>query len=617
VPCAKGITLGDISAPEILAMYQHRRQLRAPIIEKQEKVRNLYDNQTDVLLPDMGRSEKPAVPNLLKQGIDQSGARIAGGPPTLFCPPRNTKKREQDAATTRRKALLGLWEMNRLFNVLNHTRARYLVGYSCAPVTIDWDRKMQIPRWNLRDPIGCFPTPNSDLGNFTPDDVIFVYSKTRQWVIDNYGDQAATLWPRGQTKPDAKVTILEYENAEWCVTIAAQDSGPGVATPIVGSNAVVLEKYPNRAGICRAVVPNLFSLNAAAGQFDGIIPMYGMQAELMALAVLAAKKGIFPDLALVGEGGNDPELIDDQWYDGHTGRINRIRNGNLEVVQMAPGYQTNPMIDRIERSARVESSIPAEWGGESTTGIRTGRRGDAVISAAVDFTMQEAQELIAAATQEENKRAIAVWKAHAGNAPASFYVNWRGTNENIEFVPNEVFTTDENLVYFAHAGQDTQQVTVMVGQLLGLGTVSQRWARENLPVIEDADAVEDQIVAEKVRDALMGGFLMRVQSGEVSLADAAWFAQQVKQNKLDPEDAMIALDERVKQRQASSGAPGAPDGPVQPGTPEAQAGLAAGTAAEGQALPPTVPQPTDALTAASGLMNRLRQVSRPVASGAA
>ena len=62
-------------------------------------------------------------------------------------------------------------------------------------------------------------------------------------------------------------------------------------TLIVGnSTCELLEKYPNKAGICRSVIPNLFSLDAPAGQFDGIIPMYAMQAELMALAVIAAQK---------------------------------------------------------------------------------------------------------------------------------------------------------------------------------------------------------------------------------------------------------------------------------------------------------------------------------------
>lgn len=598
---------------DILQKYNHRRMLRTPILQQQTAVRDLYNSDVEVPLPDMGRIEKPATPNLLKQGVDQQAARIASTIPTLHCPPRNAKKREQDAAEIRRKALLGLWEMNHVFDLIAPRRARHLVAYSCAPVSIGWNRTRGIPSWHMRDPLATFPTPSADVDKITPDDVIFTYTKTRQWVQQKYPDQYERMFGYRAIKPDERVTILEYNDATETVVVCAADTSPGTRTPVVGNSyAEILERIPNRAGMCTAVIPSLFTLDRIQGQFDGIIGMYGMQARLMALAVIAEEKRVFPDLVMIGQNGQEPKLLGDVWKDGRTGEINTIIDGAFQEVNSQGSQSTGVIMDRIERSARLSAGIPSEYGGESGSNIRTGRRGDAVLSAVVDFPIQEAQRALAASYQEENKRAIAALKGYAGSRSNSYYVNWRGTAENISYVPNDVFTTDENLVYFAHAGSDAQQVTVMVGQLRGLELVSAEWARENLPVIDDPQKEKDRIVSEKVNDALLAAFLQKTQDGTVALEDAAWFAQQITDNKLEPAEAMIQLNRRVQERQASAGPVGAPDGPVMPGTPEAQAGLAAGTPAELQAMPPSLAGPTDNLSAAASLMNRLRQVSRPV-----
>ncbi|NCV60837.1 MAG: hypothetical protein EBW52_05455, partial [Betaproteobacteria bacterium] len=44
--------------------------------------------------------------------------------------------------------------------------------------------------------------------------------------------------------------------------------------------------------------------------------------------------------------------------------------------QINPGYKTDTALDRLERQERLEGSIPAEFGGESASNIRTGRRGE-------------------------------------------------------------------------------------------------------------------------------------------------------------------------------------------------------------------------------------------------
>ena len=135
------------------------------------------------------------------------------------------------------------------------------------------------------------------------------------------------------------------------------------------------------------------NLDHAQGQFDGILGMYQMQARLMALEVIAVQKGVFPDTWLVGRAGETPQIVNPA--DGLTGEVGVVRGGDLKDMALQPGYMTNPAIDRLERAQRLTAGIPSEFGGESTTNIRTGRRGDAVLSAVVDFPVQEAQRIMA------------------------------------------------------------------------------------------------------------------------------------------------------------------------------------------------------------------------------
>jgi len=121
------------------------------------------------------------------------------------------------------------------------------------------------------------------------------------------------------------------------------------------------------------------------------------------------KKGIFPDTYLVSRPGETGRFLDGP-HDGRTGMVNVIAGGDIKEVVSSPGYLTNPTIDRLERNQRVTAGIPAEFGGEAGSNIRTGRRGDAVLSAVIDYPVAEAQETFGFALQEENEVAIELCK---------------------------------------------------------------------------------------------------------------------------------------------------------------------------------------------------------------
>jgi hypothetical protein len=606
-----------ISAEQICSQFHYRWMVRSPVLQAMQRVKNQYNGDVVVPLPDMDRTEFPAVANLLKKGVDQKAARIASTSPTLFCPPRDmTKKREVDAGEKRRKALLGWWAMNELTDIKAARRARHLIGYAAAPVNLRWDRIRGIPVWDVLDPLNTFPAPDRDPDCMTPTDTIFTYARSRKWLHDTYPVQAEALFRYRAARPDEKIVLLEYIDDTERVIVGTNESAFAETTstiPFGSQPAVVLERIPNRAGMCTAVTPGMVSLDRPAGDFDGMIGMYQMSARLMALEVIKAEKDVFPDLVMLGhEGGQEPRLVGGKWKDGRTGEINVVLDGSIEAITGSPQMMAAQALDRLERAQRLDGGVPQELGGESTSNIRTGRRGDAVLSAALDFPLGEAQKLFASSYQKENKVAVALAKGYAGSRPTSIYVNWKGARGDIEFVPNELFTTDQNIVTFAHAGADLQGVTIMAGQLLGADVVSEQWVREILPIIDDPELEKDRIVAQKLDAALLTSLQQKAQSGEMAFEDLAWFNQQVKTNQMELDEAAIALNKRVQDRQASSGPVGSATGPQLAGTPGAQPGLAAGTPAAAQATPPTVPQPGQSQDNLASVMQNIRSLARPV-----
>ena len=220
-----------------------------------------------------------------------------------------------------------------------------------------------------------------------------------------------------------------------------------------------MERIPNRTGICPAVVPGRITLDRQQGQFDGLVGMYQMQAKLMALEVIAVERGIFPDTYLVSRPGETAKFISGP-YDGRTGMVNVIAGGDLREAGLQQGVGPQNTIDRLERNMRITSGIPAEFGGESNTNIRTGKRGDAILSAVVDFPVQEAQELLAESLSEENKRAIAIAKTYFGDERRSFYVSFAGAKGHVDYVPNKDFESDDNVVTYSYAGSDANSLVV-------------------------------------------------------------------------------------------------------------------------------------------------------------
>lgn len=600
-----------------------RRKGRGPVIEQMRLLRDHYQADVVVALPEMDRSEKAAVANLIKTGLDQTARRIASTPPMLWFPPVDeASDRSKTRADIRRRATLGWWEANRVGLKLRR-RAQHLIGYSCAPVLIRPDRKRKIPQWLLRDPLSTYPAPSADPDELVPDDCIFTYTRTRAWVMRAYPDAYRMLLrrPDDQCRPDDQVTMVEYVDADCtilCIGSANLDNGfvstsdrPRIDVPMApdgrrphGAYSLVeVERIRNRGELCPVVIPGLVTLGRPMGQFDSSLPMYSMQAKLQALEIIAVEKAIYPDAYLISRAGEQAKFISGP-HDGRSGEVNIVEGGVIEYVNGQPGPLTNTTIDRLERNQRITSGVAAEFGGESPTNVRTGKRGDAVMSAQVDFGVQEAQELLAASLVEENKAAIAIAKGFFGSARKSFYVSWKDAAGHVDYVPNKDFESDANVVMFPHAGADAAGLAIGIGQRIGMGLMSAETGQELDPWITDPKREKQRVAVEALDKAMLGAITTQANSGQIPAHDVARMKKLILTG-MAPEDALEQVQHEAQERQASSGEVGAPDGPVPEGAPEAQPGLAApGMGAE----QPTIGPPPEA---GHNLMNLLTQLRGP------
>jgi hypothetical protein len=582
------------SAEEIVALYTERKQSRGKILAAMRDLRDHYNADVIVPLPEMDRSERPAIANLIRSGIDQVSQRVASVQPDVYYPPlRPGQDLSEKRSQTRRRATLGWWEQNNI-PIKMRFRARHLIGYASSPVALRYDGDRHIPTWQVRNPLSAYPSPH-DRDHITPANIIYGYTRSLGWLAARYPQYLPTFTTGSNSSPDGAIEILEYNDDQETVLLAYAEITPDRNHPFEPAQPstqriATLERIPNRAGLCLSVVPGAITLDRPMSAFDGVLGMYQAQAKLMALEMIAVDRATFPDMYLVGRPNETPVFVEGP-HDGRTGMVNIVTGGDVRETTAQPNLQTGQIIDRLERNTRVTAGVPAEFGGESPSNVRTGRRGDAVMSAVVDFPVQEAQEMLSASMQEENVRAVALVKAYDPNRPMQFYVSWRGGQGNVNYVPSKDFESDRNIVSYPQSGTDVNGLTVMIGQLAGLGLLSKFGAAMMHPAIADPQEEHERVVAEQLEQALLAGLSAQAQQGTLPPTDLARIATLVRTDKADLFAAVNKAHEEAQARQAPVDNQGQPQGAI-PGSPPTQPGIAQpGQGAEQPPQGPVGPPP--------------------------
>jgi hypothetical protein len=581
------------SLDDIVELYHQRRLAAGPVHEQMRRVRDLANGDVVVPLNELDRNAKTNVANLLVQGLDQMSMRVSSTMPSPFFPPvKEGSENSKKLARMRKRALLSFWDENKMQMKLRH-RARHLLAYSQSPVFIKPDFGTLTPKWVVRNPLDTFAAPLQD-GEVVPENCIFTSKVTANYLLKNYGELVADQLRFGRVDSDSRYTLLEYvcDDSMQLIVLGAEDNPELNASERAGLQAILLEAIPNRTGMPLAVVPRRITLDKPRGQFDGVLGMYYTRARLQALTEIAIERGIFPEEYLIARPGENPEIM--QLADGKAGILGVVKGGDIQQLQLNPGYKTDTALDRLERQERLEGAIPAEFGGESATNIRTGRRGEAVLSATVDYRVQEAQEVFANSLLHEDKIAIAIEKAYWGDQQKFFFIPSRSSVGQESYVGNKVWQTDFHYVAYSAAGSDVNSLIIGLGQRLGVGLMSKESAREADPLISDPDLEHDRIIAEGVEAALLSSIQQQAANpeGPYQPDDLAYLVKLVVENDEPLFDAVRKTDERARERQAEA---------MPMGSPETMPGLAMpGMGAQAPVAGPQGPPPLEALLAQLG-----------------
>ncbi len=590
---------------QVVAFYQQRLRHYQPLHARMQTVANIYDGNVTVPLPDMERNEASSVPNLLAVGVDQTAGRIASVIPAInFASMRPGVRKYDRRAADAARAVGGWWQLDRVSNQLKQ-RARHLITYAMSPNMMRWDPKTHRPHWEWRDPRTTYPSIDLLPGSVAPTDCIFAYKRSVAYLREcGYGTAVTALTQDPNTNNDTLVLLIEYVDCDETILVAAgwkttweQASYSGNGQGLV---AVELERFPNPTGMCPVTLPTRIALNGPMGQFDTMVPMYYTQARLMALEVIAIEKDIYPDTYLESRQG-EIGRFDAGPFDGRTGKVNIVSGGVIRNVQSQPGYMTPQAIDRLERNQRVTAGIPQELGGESGSGIRTGRRGDAVLGAAIDFPIAEAQELFAYALERENEIGMALAKQYDGTASRTIYVGTGNTNKPVTYIADETFENTEHTVSYPVTGVDVNTLNIQVGQLLGQKMMSVRTAQTLSPLISDPEGEHDQIIAEGLESALLLSIEQGVQNQQIPPLTLARIKSLVQNDKMELAEAMVKVAaDAAKEQQAQNPAPTPDEAVAQAGAAPTLQGLAGG-----------IPNPNQDQPGLGNLSNLMAQLRRP------
>ena len=583
-----------LSVEQVVELYNQRLKKAGPLHAQMRRIKDLANGDIIVPLNELDKNSKTSVANLLVQGLDQMAMRVTSTMPQPFFPlTKMGSERAKNNARQRKQAMLAIWDDNRM-NIKMRRRARHMLAYSSAPVIIKPNFGKLMPQWTVRNPLDTFAAPVDDKDDMIPENCIFTFKVTASYLIQTYGQELIDKLRMGNVDADSRYTMLEYVGADslQLIVLGAENDVEYSAHQPGGVNSLGLEAIPNRTGMPLAIIPNRITLDKARGQFDGILGMYYTRARLQALTEIAIERGIFPEEYLVARQGENPEIL--QVADGKNGQIGVVKGGDIQQLQLNPGYKTDTALDRLERQERLEGAIPAEFGGESGSNIRTGRRGDSVLSATVDYRVQEAQTVFEYSMVEEDKIAIAIEKAYWGNTEKSFYIPGRSAAGMSVYVPNQLWTNDFHYVTYSSAGSDVNGLIVGLGQRLGTGLISKESAREIDPLVQDPDLEHDRIIQEGIESALLSSIQQQAvdPNGPYQPEDLAYLTRLVVEQNLPLFEAVKRTDQRARDRQAAL---------VPAGAPEAMPGLAPqGMGAESPEQAPPGGEGLDALLAQIG-----------------
>ncbi len=558
---------------------------RAEIIRYMQEIKEHYEGEWVLPLTDVEGEprSRQMTASLITDTVDSLGMRAASTRYVVSTPQIGNTDTAAERVRTRRRLLAATYHDNR-WQLKLRRFYRHMCAYDTASIVVHPDMRSERIGLEVRDPLFTYPEPTAMKNDRAPEYVAFIERRSGTWLRLAFpGVREENGGPITDVDENEQWDILEWHDTDQIVfglLGPRHREGQHISARYqerYGSPSIQLgPAVPNLAGGCLAVTPQEVSLHTIGNRLNSLLGAVEQYAKLMALEVVAQEKAIFPDAFVIPQDGQTPAILNGEWKDGRTGEMNML-SGVRQVGQInqTPDARTQAMIDRIERNVRVSSGLNPQMGGESFGSLRTGRALDSMMASSVDPRIQELHEVTESWMPWVNQRIFQAYKGYFGSKSFSMYSGWPGDKGEVRFTPDKDIDTVENTVSYAIPGSDTVQLTQILGSMLGAGAISEEAFRRIHPWIDDADAMQDQIVEEQVFQAILTAMQQQIASGQLPMVMGVELYEMVKGGQSLTE-AFIEIDERIRQQQAEAAAQAQQQ--AEP-DPLAQLGIAAGPAA--------------------------------------
>lgn len=590
------------------ATIHHRRLLDTDVKKQMQEAAERYNHAVVFPLPDVeGEPEFPAIAaSIIADSIDGFATKANDTLPSITAPavdPLVDGHRKR--ANLRRHAWSATWSESRL--PLHTARTyRQLFGYGtfcmvAEPVHHHGGREVMRARLETRDPLLSYPEPMANDEIRAPLDIGWVYGRSPEWIINRYPE--ATQMIRDNTSADDDLwDILEWMDGEVIMIgilgrrasqsyYRRHDSASMYSA--IGDQPIdqsfLLKAYPNRAGMVTAVCPQAVTLDRLVSAISRIVPTTDLMNKLAALNFFSAEKGVFPDLAILGENGQTPEIEGGVWRDGRSGEANLVSGARaIEQLNSQPSPAAQAQLSDLERIARMSTGNPSVFQGEVTGSIRSGQTINQLAGYSVDPRLTEAHRIMGYTLEVLNEAVAAIEEGYWPNRKYTVFAGWPGSNRHVSYVPSKIWDeTKASVVTYPMPGMDAQNATIAIASLNQARMLSRRTGMNKHPLVDDAEAEELNMVEESLDDAIVMTAVQLVSSGQLAWTDLGVIRSKVRTGMMI-EDAIAEAQKEAQERQATA-APEAvtPDQVLPPG---AMPGLNAPEAGGQMALPPG-PQP--------------------------
>lgn len=597
----------QIGADHIRELYEDRKTNMGADIARMREIEAVNNDDLWIPLPELTQTEKPMVSNLVAQGLRSLSQRIASVQANVYFPALNPEQPRSVKRAQDRTRVMRAWHHDTHLKRMTGKRARHFLGFASAPVCLKPNAVDQRPHWWVRSPLFTFPS-ETRWDTLVPLNCIFETQVTYRWLLEHYPDQASLVrkphwWNPEDPQWDLKFRLLEFIDDYECSHIICSDPGPDDDVYKSGMyDNVMLSSYPNLAGRCTVVIPGSINLTDQRGHFDGIIGMYQARAEIMALAQIAQRRAVFAREWAEAYPNNPNGIVEIVSIpDPYSGTPGQVNGGSIKQATLDPSLQAMDLIDRTEGAERMSAGLPPEFGGASSTNVRTGRRGAQVMGAAVDFTISEAQDVFAESLNEENQIAIAIDKAYF-NHKKVYQIATRSYSGTVSYTPSDLWETDKHVVDYAMGGVDLQNLPIEGGQRVMMNTMSRETFMEIDPVIADVDAEKRRIFMEGLETAFVSQIqtLAGMPEGPFQPADVGRMMKLASEDK-EPWEIIDILQKEAQERQATE---------VPQGDPAAMPGLSPPGQGMEQPTPTEPDMGMDAFTQQLGQLGQVQQAGR-------